>query len=386
VGVTVDLEALTAVGLYDPDAPDAAGRAELLHHLVEAGATTEEMVESNRGGNLTSLVFDRRLRVGDLSATELAERTGLALPEVLEAYRLLGVSVPDPDAPAFLARETRLFELLAVARSSLAAGVADEILRSIGEAMALVAESEVSAFVGSVEDVLEESSPLARAEVTTATGEVALELGSLLEPLLRHHLWAAVQRQREAMRTSVDRRESRVSVGFVDLVGFTAATATMGTAELLEFMQRFHGRTFDVVTGAGGRVVKYIGDEIMFSSTHADGGCEIALALIESFADAASLPRGGLAHGMVVARHGDYYGPVVNLAARLADIAVPGEVLAVDTITETASDRYSFEPAGRRQLKGFGDPVGVVSVGRAATSAAQPKGSGQTGAAPRVPR
>lgn len=361
----MDLEALTDAGLYDPDAPDAGARADLLRYLLDCGATIEEMVDAHPQGNLTSLVFDRRLRVGDASAAELAQRSGTPLAEVLEVYRLLGIAVPDPETPAFVAREARLFELLAASRPALPEGMADEILRSIGEAMTLVAESEVSAFVGSVEDLLEEGTPRARAEFTTATGEMALELGSLLEPLLRHHLWAAVQRQRAAMRTSMDRRESQVSIGFVDLVGFTAETATMGSAELLEFMEAFHRRAFDVVTGAGGRVVKHIGDEIMFSSTQADGGCEIALALIESFADAASLPRGGLAHGMVVARHGDYYGPVVNLAARLADTAVSGEVLADAGIADaSASDRYTFEPAGRRQLKGFRDPVRVVSVGR----------------------
>jgi adenylate cyclase len=324
------------------------------------------MTEAAVGGNLTSLLFDRRLRVGEVSAKELSVRTDTPLDVVVETYRLLGVPVPDPDAPAFLAREARLFELLAVAAPSLPPGMPDEIIRSIGEALTLVAESEVSAFVGSVEDLLEEGSPRVRAEITTATGELALELGSLLEPLLRHHLWASVQRQRAAMRTSHDRLESRVAIGFVDLVGFTTATATMGTAELLAFMQQFHRRTFDVVTAAGGRVVKHIGDEIMFSSTGADNGCEIALSLLDAFADAASLPRGGLAHGMVVARHGDFYGPVVNLAARLVDIAVPGEVLAVAGIAGDASDRYAFEPAGRRQLKGFAEPVPVVSVSRAA--------------------
>jgi class 3 adenylate cyclase len=275
--------------------------------------------------------------------------------------------VTDLDVPAYLEREVRLLELLDVTRPALPQGMAEEFLRSLGEAMTLIAESGVSAFVGSVEDVLEAGSPRERAEVTTATGELALELGSLLQPVLRHHLWAAIQRQRAAMRTSVDRRESTVAVGFVDLVGFTAITAAMSTAELLEFMQRFHQQAFDVVTGAGGRVVKHIGDEIMFSSPEADAGCEIALALLEAFDDADSLPRGGLAQGIVVARHADFYGPVVNLAARLVDVAVPGEVLASAGLAEIASDRYAFEPAGRRQLKGFRDPVPVVSVGRSTT-------------------
>ena len=168
------------------------------------------------------------------------------------------------------------------------------------------------------------------------------------------------------MGGSADRLESQVAVGFVDLVGFTSDTASMGASALLAFMQRFHERTFDVVSAAGGRVVKHIGDEIMFSSADADDGCQIALALIDAFPDAGSLARGGLAHGIVVARHGDYYGPVVNLAARLADVAVPGEVLADERLASAASDRFTFAAAGRRSLKGFATPVAVVAVARAA--------------------
>jgi class 3 adenylate cyclase len=367
VGVTVDLEALRAAGLYDPDAPDAADRADLLRYLVEEGATIDELRVSDADGNLSSLGFDRRLRDGDASAADLAVRTGTDLGVVLETYRLLGIPITDPDRSQLSSAEGRLFELLALAGPTLPEGMTEEILRSIGAALTLVSESTVSAFVGSVEGLLEQGSPRARAEFTSATGELGLELGALLEPLLRHHLWAAVNRQRAAMRTSVDRLQSMVAIGFVDLVGFTAATSQMGSTQLLEFMQRFQRRAFDVVTAAGGRLVKHIGDEIMFASPEPVDGCEIALALIEAFADAESLPRGGLAHGLVVARHGDYYGPVVNLAARLADIAVSGEVLADAAVAESVGPgRYSFEPAGRRQLKGFPDPVRVVSLGRAA--------------------
>ena len=69
-----------------------------------------------------------------------------------------------------------------------------------------------------------------------------------------------------AMVDVVDRRESAVTVGFVDLVGFTSSTATMTTGELLAFVQRFQSRAHDVVSAHHGRVVKHIGDEIMFAS------------------------------------------------------------------------------------------------------------------------
>ena len=362
--MAVDLEALAAAGLYDPSASDAAERADLLAYLVEAGASLDELVASQADGNLTSLVFDRRLTRGEVSAVDLAELTGTPLVDVLEVYRLLCIPVEDPARPVLSRPEARLFEVLALAQPVLPEGMADEILRSIGDALTLVAESTVSAFVGSVEDLLEQGTPRSRAEITAATGELGLELGALLEPLLRHHLWAAVSRQRAAMRTSADRLESRISIGFVDLVGFTEATSQMTSTALLDFMQRFHRRAFDVVSSAHGRLVKHIGDEIMFASADASAACDIALSLIDAFGEAASLPRGGLAHGMVVARHGDYYGPVVNLAARLTDIAVPGEVLADEGVAQEATDAFAFEPAGRRQLKGFAQPVRVVSVGR----------------------
>lgn len=362
----MDRDSLVAAGLYDPEAPDAEDRLALLDYIQGGGATIEEMVEAAGEGNLTSLVLDLRLSRGALSAVDLASRSGMPLEDVLETYRLLGVSVPDPSEQMFAEREVRLFEMLGLGAVSLPEGMTDEILRAIGSALTIVAESAVSAFVGSVEDLLQHGSQRTRAEVTTATGDLGLELGDMMGPLLRHHLWSAVRRQRAAMATVVDRSESELSIGFVDLVGFTPATAAMGSVELLAFMRNFHSRTYDVVTRSGGRVVKHIGDEIMFTSGDPAGGCEIALALIEAFDDADSLPRGGLAHGLVVARHGDFYGPMVNLAARLTDIAVTGEVLADAALASVPTgDQFEFEPAGRRQLKGFAGPVSVVSVHRA---------------------
>ena len=279
-----------------------------------------------------------------------------------------GSPVTDVDDPAFEEREVRLVELMALTGVNLPSGMGDEILRSVGAALTIVAESEVAAFVGSFEDELDrQGGQLNRAQITTATGELALELGDLMAPLLRHHLWTAVARQRAAMAGSHDRLDTSLTVGFVDLVGFTSRSASMAPAELLDFMQEFHARTFDVVTGHDGRVVKHIGDEIMFTVADPAQACDIAIDLIEAFDVHGARPRGGLAHGSVIARHGDYYGTIVNLAARLVDTAIPGEVLAAAGITESLgdrSDRFIIEPAGRRSLKGFADPVRVVSVSR----------------------
>ena len=75
------------------------------------------------------------------------------------------------------------------------------------------------------------------------------------------------------------------------------------------------------------------------------------------------LPRGGVSFGEVLVRGGDYYGSIVNLAARLVDQAVPQEVLVTGGLAEAAGDGWSFEPAGRRMVKGFKEPVPVWSLG-----------------------
>jgi adenylate cyclase len=100
----------------------------------------------------------------------------------------------------------------------------------------------------------------------------------------------------------------------------------------------------------------------MFSAIDAEALCSIALALTE--AAPSDIPaRGGLASGEVVASGGDLFGPVVNLASRIADIAIPGEVL-VDSSVAQAAPSMSFEPAGRRSLKGFSEPVHVWTLTR----------------------
>jgi class 3 adenylate cyclase len=68
-----------------------------------------------------------------------------------------------------------------------------------------------------------------------------------------------------------------------------------------------------------------------------------------------------LAYGNVVLRGGDYYGSVVNLASRLVDEAVPLELLVTDELAEAAA-ACTFEPAGRRMIKGFDEPIAVRSM------------------------
>jgi adenylate cyclase len=160
----------------------------------------------------------------------------------------------------------------------------------------------------------------------------------------------------------------RLAVGFVDLVGFTPYVQDAEAEELAGFVESFEAQANDVVASRGGRVVKHIGDEVMFVEADPVTACDIALRLVDSFgSEAGVMPHAGVGFGPLVARGGDYYGSVVNVASRIADIAVPGEVLATEALERAAAGAdsgMSFEPAGRRMLKGFGEPIPLWSVRR----------------------
>ena len=114
-----------------------------------------------------------------------------------------------------------------------------------------------------------------------------------------------------------------LTVGFVDLVGYTALSQELDGAELNALVARFEGVTYDTVAQLGGRLVKTIGDEVMFVAEEPEVALQIALELTDRTRQDEVLPRAraGMACGPALAREGDYYGAVVNLAHRLVEIA-----------------------------------------------------------------
>jgi len=111
------------------------------------------------------------------------------------------------------------------------------------------------------------------------------------------------------------------------------------------------------VTSAGGRVVKLIGDEVLYATGEERQACAIALGLAAAFAEHETVPpvRAGVAGGEVMMRDGDVFGPVVNLAARAVKAASAGEVVAPAAVATAAGVRAA--PLGPRQLKGLGGGI-----------------------------
>jgi adenylate cyclase len=325
------------------DRPDEA----LLDFLRELGASEKLLEEAKKRGHLGGLAGDLVLAKGsDMDIADLARATGLGEEKVASMWRELGLR-PDPGDRRFGRQDQQVIELLASASELKIEGA--ELLRVIGASLARVADAAVALYVQNVED-----------------GADAVQVGStLLGPVLAQHLRDAIARQRTAQEGVTDRIVGRMAVGFVDMVGSTQAANQLSSRALLQKVSSFESRAYDLASEHGGWIVKHVGDEVMFVALNGDVGCRLALAMTEEFTAAGIQPRAGVAFGEVITFHGDYYGPVVNLASRLTDQSVPGEVLVdsgVRTVAEDAS--ICFEPAGRRQLKGFDEPVAVFSLER----------------------
>jgi class 3 adenylate cyclase len=228
------------------------------------------------------------------------------------------------------------------------------VARVLGASTARIAEALSDTLRISIE-LPERESGMPYSEITRDLTTLAVEgLPLLIESIaavLRRHLvlvsyqlWSAD----EAGATITLER----TVGFADLVSSTETLAPLSTAQIAAMIDVFDRHTWDTVTRAGGRIVKLIGDEAMF--VHADPrvACEIAKELV---AASPNPIRVGLAHGEVVALHGDYYGPTVNLAARLTS-ASPTSAVVVSEAVKLANRDLQFEPIDLGPLKGIERP------------------------------
>jgi class 3 adenylate cyclase len=322
--------------------------AELRSWLLSQGATHEQLDAA--GDDLDRVVPELALGQDEqLSARDIAERLDAETERIVQVFRAFGVAVPDVDRIRFTEQDASLV--------------------SSAEAAGLVDTADGKGLMRVVASSLDRIADAAVAQETARMTMLAGRLGEGMGVLFRHHLRQAIDRQRVSQEGVASPDLARMAIGFVDLVGSTARTAALDVGTLREVVNQFEARAWEVAAEYGGRVVKFIGDEIMVATVDPMSGCRLLLALIEACSVGDMQPRGGMSYGEVIFRGGDYYGREVNLASRLVDAAIPGEVLvdaavfdAVKASADAAADGLAFDPAGRRVLKGFADPLPVWSV------------------------
>ena len=344
----------------------------LEQYLRVRGATPEVLRQAEDEGWLTLLTIDRSLFATPsvYSREEVAARSGVEQSVSVRLWRALGFpDVPD-GAPVFTEESVAVLRTLQerveawFMRRDYSPDDAVEALvqqvRALSGGFARVAEVLSDNVVDSVAAARELGLD------DEAIASIYLEnlewgsLAGLFDYVLRLQMRDAVWRKLAV--EDLTSTPPTLAVGFLDLVGYTALSQVLEDDELGALVTRFEALTHDTIAELGGRLVKTIGDEVMFVSESPEITARIALRLTERTGDDAVLPeaRAGLAYGSVIAREGDYYGPIVNLAHRLVELAYPGTVLASDELHEAIAEDPSFSFGRPRDRK-------IRDIGRVGT-------------------
>jgi adenylate cyclase len=346
-----------------PEVPSGPLSPEEMAGVVRAfGASEEEVRRAVADGTLSLLAIDL-LALGQEVRYDLAQACDKAeLPEddVRHIWRSLGF--PDPPAGEVMFTQVDVDNLAAVAQLLRTGVIAPEVIygmtRVVGSSMARVANALVDAVGARAEAAVREggdANSAALAPLADEGSQFLIHFPSVLEQVWRRHLQAAARRR--LLRSEGEEAVGLV-VGFADLVGFTSLAQQVSDEELALVVDQFERLAYDVVVAGGGRVVKMIGDEVMFIVEDPVAAAEIALGLAEASRDAAELSdvRVGLARGPVLEREGDAYGPTVNLASRITAIAYPGSVVVSPELRAVLQDdeTYTFRGMRPRYLKHIG--------------------------------
>ena len=306
------------------------------------------------------------------TTADLARATGMSERDTRRFFRALGF----PDAGQEVSYSDADLTVLGVVRgmvvdSDIDLDTAIRLVRAVGQNVARMSDWQVAAVASRADQVEQPGDGPgsgSRAQVRHAGAvRMAEEVSEALQLVLLHswrrHFAAALSRLDEDPAAG-DETVTSVTAGFADLVNFSALSNEMDTNRLGEMVEIFEARCGDVVAAHEGRMIKTLGDSVLFLAGTPEQAMDIASGLIEVIGGDVRLPdvRIGLATGLVVTRLGDVFGPPVNLAARLTALARRNRVLA-DEVTVAALDPLDYETRRltARPVRGFGllEPVAV---------------------------
>jgi len=305
-----------------------------------------------------------------LTSGEVAAAAGVDETVARRLWRALGF--PDAgDEAAFSAADAQALGLItaAVGDDLIDLDTAVQLTRALGQTMGKLADWQVATLSTRVEEL----GRLQRGPEQLVEGALDLveRVGPTFEELLvyawRRHLAVAVGRLEALETPGSELHLAEVTVGFADLVGFTALSNQLNQDEIGDLVEVFETRCTDVVASRRGRVIKSIGDSVLFVAEDPVTGVHIAEDIVQVIGRDKRLPdvRVGLASGTVTQRLGDVFGPPVNLAARLTAVARRNRVIvAPDTAAVLPGDQFSSRTLPARPLRGFGvvEPVAVRRV------------------------
>jgi adenylate cyclase len=390
-GVGLDyVDRLVDLGMLQPGTGDTFTASDVLRtrwidSLERAGVPLEGMAAAVREGSLSfafldAAAFDRFSGATATTFHQLSAQTGIPF-ELLKVVReAVGFAEPQPEDRV---REYELSVVPAI-ELQLANGfrptVIERWLRACGDNLSRIAETETDWWKTEVGTALMDEG-MSEKEML----EAQADLGSRMAPLTEEALLAIYHGQQEHAwsRASVEVVEGALegaglyrrlrhppAVCFLDITGYTRLTEEQGDEAAADLATRLSTMVRRSSREHGGRPVKWLGDGVMFYFQEPGEGVVAALEMVDGVRSNALPPAHvGIHAGPVVFQQGDYFGRTVNVAARIADYARPGEVLVsqevVDaSVTDAAS--LTFTQIGPVELKGVSGALRLHRAGRAA--------------------
>lgn len=334
---------------------DEARRERLFDRLRSLGVSDDELAEHGDDLAELELVFtmwpgERKHTVGDMAAA-----LGVSAAELVEIRVNCGFAEPDPSTRVGTDKDVEFYRMVLATRQIFGDAETLQLVRTIGSSVARIADAATTAFLVAIElpfrnenrDDSETTNPLA--------GELVGVLEDVVLTLMRKHFVSA---RRSGIIGTVGDEGYEImqqAVGFIDLAGSTEIAERLGFGEIAELLGHFEELVTSIVTRYGGRVIKLIGDEVLFAANDPAIAARIGFAVADAVEGVETMPavRVGIAAGEVLIRVGDVFGPPVNRAARIVKKAEPGTVLVTPVIRAAASSDFVFEAAGEVDLPGF---------------------------------
>lgn len=351
-----------------------ADQVETVAALLELGVSTDAMRRALERGRLEDAIFDAVLdperAQRTVSPAEIEARGGLPVAEIQLLTQTAGLPPPDPDEPSFTEEEAQIYVEVARLREVWTPELGLQVSRVAGRALTRIAQTQVQLFRLHVE-------PRLRAEsgnTVASLPDVHWAFERLL-PLASPYLMALHRRlfERELTEVAVREAEARsgsdalpgatsVAVLFCDLKDFTAYAETEGEEAAIEAIEDL-ALAVTEECGPGGRVVKGLGDGYMLCFPEAHAAVETGRRVIERRREAEGPGvHASLHQGVTVVHDGDYFGRVVNLAARILAAARRDELMATGVVAEATAEDFAWDHAGPTYIRGVSEIVDLYRL------------------------
>ena len=373
------VDRLVELGILTPASADAfsrgdALRARWLQSLERAGVPLDGMAAAVRNGALSFSfmdvsAFDRFAGLSDTTFQELSAQTGIPLELLMVVREAFGFAEPHPEDHV----QDNELSVVPLLQLQLSKGfrpvVIERWLRVYGDSLRRIAEAEATWWNSEVEVAMVKSG-MTEGEMLQAQADLGSEMTPLIDQTLlaiyhgqQEHTWSQVfvEHVEGALEAAglYRRLERPPAMCFLDITGYTRLTEERGDEAAAELAARLAGLVRRSAQEHDGTPVKWLGDGVMFYFRAPAAAVLAAVEMVEMVGGQGLPPAHvGIHAGPVIFQDGDYFGRTVNLAARIAEYARPGEVLVSQEVVDAAeAGPVTFTEIGPVELKGVGGPL-----------------------------